>query len=321
MKTTFRTALAILLLVTFGFTAPAQAQCGPHTTTLLASGFGALFGNTVGPDGAIYAAAADEGKILRLDPQTGRVSVFASGLPIVPFGGVFDIAFLGNTAYALVTDVDPTVGGNDIDGIYRIDGPQRFTVIANIGKFATNHPPKTPFELPTGVQFAFRPYQGGFVVTDGHHNRVYKVSLNGHISELITFDDIVPTGLEVVGKTIYMCEAGPVPHLPENGKIVTFTAGSKTATEVASGARLMVDVESVGGRLYGLSQGRFPDGGFPGDPALPNTGSIVRAKSDGTFTKVVVDLNQPTSFEIIGNTAYLFTLNGEIWRIDNVACP
>jgi hypothetical protein len=29
-------------------------------------------------------------------------------------------------------------------------------------------------------------------------------------------------------------------------------------------------------------------------------------------------LNQPTSMEIIGNSAYVVTLGGEVWRIENV---
>jgi hypothetical protein len=35
---------------------------------------------------------------------------------------------------------------------------------------------------------------------------------------------------------------------------------------------------------------------------------------------VVVDkLNQPTSLEFIGDTAYVVTLGGEIWKIKHVA--
>ena len=64
---------------------------------------------------------------------------------------------------------------------------------------------------------------GDFVVTDGHHNRVLRVTRGGDISELKAFGNIVPTGLEVRGETIYMGEAGPIPHLPQNGKVVSFT--------------------------------------------------------------------------------------------------
>ena len=94
---------------------------------------------------------------------------------------------------------------------------------------------------------------------------------------LIQFDNIVPTGLATRGNTIYMAEAGPVPHLPEDGKVVSFKPKSPTVTEVASGAPLLVDVEFGRGRdLYALSQGEFPVGGPAGAPAKPNTGSLVK---------------------------------------------
>lgn len=326
INVTIKLALTAFLAVAAIFIAPAQAQnrpCGGATVTLLATGLGLTFGSTIGPDKALYLASL-EGTVLRVDPDTGKVSTFASGLPTaLPDGfGPIDIAFIGNTAYVLVTVVDPFVGGNSVDGIYRIDGPNSFTLIADIGQFAATHPPIPPFELPNGVQYALQVYRGGFLVTDGHHNRVYRVTLDGQVSELIAFDDIVPTGLAVSGNTIYVAEAGPVPHLPENGKIVAFRPKSPSPTEIASGAPLLVDVEfGRGRRLYALSQGDFPAGGFPGEPALPNTGSLVEANANGTFTVIFDHLNQPTSLDFIGNTAYVTTLNGEIWKIGNVACP
>jgi hypothetical protein len=53
---------------------------------------------------------------------------------------------------ALVTLVGPDVGGSDVVGIYRVDGPNNFTVIADIGEFALNSPPDTDFVVPTGLQ-------------------------------------------------------------------------------------------------------------------------------------------------------------------------
>ena len=85
---------------------------------------------------------------------------------------------------------------------------------------------------------------------------------------LIAFDNIVPTGLEVRGNTVYMAEAGPVPHLPENGKVVSFGPKSPTATEVASGAPLLVDVEFGRGASLRPLAGRVRPGwrrsGFSG---------------------------------------------------------
>jgi hypothetical protein len=119
----------------------------------------------------------------------------------------------------------------------------------------------------------------------------------------LLFGNIVPTGLEVRGRTIYMAEAGPVPHLPENGKVVAFRPGSTTPREVASGSPLLVDVEfGRRGRLYAVSQGIF-GGGPAGSPARPDTGALVKVNRDGHFTVVIDGLNQPTSLEFIRKTA------------------
>jgi hypothetical protein len=256
-----------------------------------------------------------------VNPETGVITTFATGLPrqVIPLGGAIDVAFIGRTAYVLVTLVGADVGGSDVVGIYRVDGPDHTTPIADIGEFAQRHPPATAFDVPTGLQFALEPYRGGFLVTDGHHNRVLHVSRHGTVSVFRAFDNIVPTGLALGGHRIYMAEAGPAPHVPETGKVVSFGPMSAEVRDVASGAPLLVDVEfGRGRRLYALSQGMFPDGGIPAEPALPNTGSLLQVNDDGTFRVVVEHLNQPTSLEIIGDTAYVVTLGGEIWRIDGL---
>jgi len=135
------------------------------------------------------------------------------------------------------------------------------------------------------------------------------------------FNDILSTGLAVRGNLVYMSEAGPVPHLPENGKVVSFGPNSPTVTNIASGAPLLVDVEFGRGQtLFALSQGDY-SGGPEGSPALPNTGSLVRVNADGTFSVIADELDRPTSFEIIENTAYIVTLTGEVWTVDNIADP
>jgi sugar lactone lactonase YvrE len=289
--------------------------------TRLVTGLAGGSGSTVGPDGALYVTEPGAGKVSRVDPGTGAVTTFASGLPpsLIGLGGAMDVAFIGQTAYVIVTLVGPDVGGSDTVGLYRIEGPTRSSVIADIGAFALAHPPATPFDVPTGVQYAMQPFRGGFLVTDGHHNRVLQVQHNGDISELIQFRNIVPTGLALSGNTIFMTEAGPVPHLPENGKVVTFGPRSRFASELASGAPLLVDVEfGPDGNLYALSQGIFPAGGPPGSPATPDTGSLVKVTRAGTLEVIQGGLDRPTSLEFIGNTAFVVTLDGEIWRIDDV---
>ena len=326
-RNSFVLGLVLCFVIIFGGgkANAAQIQAETRPATLLVSGMESGSGSTVGPDGALYVTEGATGSVLRVDPQTGNTTTFATGLPdqLFPIGGAMDIAFIDDTAYVLVTLVGPELGGTpgDVVGIYRMDDPNQFTVIADIGTWSLLHPPSTPYFAPTGVQYAIQSYRGGFLVTDGHHNRVLWVTLDGEVSELIAFGNTVPTGLEVWGNTVYMTEAGPVPHLPQDGKVISFEFNSPTAIQAASGAPLLVDVEfGLGRDLYALAQGDYSGAG-EGSPALPNTGSLVKVNSDGSFTVITTGLNQPTSLEFIGNTAYVITLTGEIWKIDDVVDP
>lgn len=287
------------------------------TAELFVSDLQGASGSTIGPDGALYVTEGAIGVISRIDLRTGIKTTFASGLPnaVAPIGGVIDVAFIGKTAYALVTLVGSDVGGSAEVGIYRVNGPNH-ELVANIGEFAINNPPHTDFEVLTGLQFAMEVYRGEFLVTDGHHNRLLRATLDGTVSEVIGFANIVPTGLEVLGRTVLMAQAGPVPHVPEDGKIIAFLPKFPFIEAIASGAPLLVDVEfGKQHTLYGLSQGDFPDGEPPATPALPNTGALVQVNSEGGFDVVVEGLNLPTSLEIVHDTAYVVNLVGEVWRI------
>jgi hypothetical protein len=59
-------------------------------------------------------------------------------------------------------------------------------------------------------------------------------------------------------------------------------------------------------------------GAAPGSPAQPNSGALVRANLDGTFTFLVDNINLPTSLNFIGNTAYIVTLTGDVLKVNDV---
>ena len=298
----------------------------PGDPQLLVTGLRELQGSTVGPDKELYVTAPLDGSIWRIDPKTGAYSLFATGLPKrIPDSfyigsGVIDVAFRGETAYALVTGVGPDLDGEDTVGIYRIDGPHSYTVIADIGAWSIDHPPVPDFFVPTGFQYAFEPYADGFIVTDGHHNRLLYVTLDGNINQVIAFGNVVPTGLAVRGNTIYFTEAGPIPHEPEDARLMSLSPEATTANEVASAAGLdvglFVDVEfGLNNSIFALAQGIW-DGPYEGAPAQPNTGALLALKPNNTFNVTADGLNQPTSMEFIGNKAYVVSLAGEVWEID-----
>ena len=313
-----RSAL-IPALAAFALALPQTAQAQ------LAGGLEGSMGITVGPDGALYVAESAAGRITRIDPTTGAKSTFAEGLPAtlpgVPIGGTVDVAFLGGTAYALVTMVDAFLGGSDVVGIYRIDASGNHEPIADIGSFNVANPSPTDWLIASGVQYAMEPWRGGLLVTDGHQNRVLRVTLNGEVSEFRSFGNIVPTGLEVRGNTVYMARMGANPHSPAKGQVLAFGPKSPSENLVAAGAPMLVDVERGRGQtMFALAQGTW-DGIGEGSPAEPDTGSLVRVNGDGSFSTVAEGLDRPTSMEIIGNTAYVVTLLGEVWAIDNIAGP
>lgn len=320
--------LSFVLIFASSTIATAKNPSAEPSITLLASGLEGASGSTIGPDGALYVTEGAAGRVSRVDPETGNVTTYAEGLPpaILPIGGANDLVFLDGTAYVLVTmvgdDLPVPVNNGDVVGIYRVDGPNSFTVIADIGTWSINNPSQSDVFIPSGVHYAIDTFRGGFLITDGHHNRVLYATLDGEVSEMIAFGNIVPTGLEVHGNTVYMAEAGPNPHKPVNGKVVAFGPTTPAAIEVASGAPLLVDVEyGLGQSLYALAQGDFPEGADDGSPAEENTGKLLEVNEDGSFTTIMEGLNRPTSMEFIGNTAYVVSLAGDVYKIENVSSP
>jgi hypothetical protein len=328
-----RAAFVMLAAVVVAAAIPAAASARPPEVRELAAfaapgcqgGCGS--GSTIGPDKALYVTDGPSGRVLRVHPRTGRVTTFASGLPAaipeVGLGGAMDIAFLGDTAYVLVTLVGPVFGQPDVvNGIYRIERDGSATAIADVGAWSISHPPATEIFIASGLQYAMQAHGRGFLVTDGHHNRVLRVSRDGDVRPMIAFGNVVPTGLATHGKRIYVGQAGPIPHLPETGKVVRFTSES-SPVEVASGGRLIVDVEF--GRhqeLYALSQGVWdlpPTPENEGKPASPNTGRLLRLEKNGRFASVVGRLDRPTSLELVGDTAFVVTLTGKVLRIDGAS--
>jgi hypothetical protein len=290
------------------------------SVTLIASGLRGTIGGAIGPDGALYVPESAIGQITRVDPESGATSVFASGLPVGltdAGGGVIDVAFVGHRAYALVSLVGTDVGGSATDGIYQLRHDGTWKVIADLGAFSAANPPRTVFDFANGLQFALEAYRGGFIVSDGNHNRLLRVDRHGTVSVLAAFENIVPTGLAVGDGKVYVAEAGPAPHDPSTGKVVSVALNHRASTRtVASGVGYLVDAELGKDGLYALSIG-LPTDETSMDAAVPNTGSIVRATRDGGFVTVASGLNLPTSMHFTRDGAILVvTLTGDVWRVE-----
>ena len=137
------------------------------------------------------------------------------------------------------------------------------------------------------------PYRGGFLVRDGHHNRVYLVTRDGDVSVFRAFDNIVPTGLALSGDRVYMAQAGPLPHLPQDGKVVSFTDASAEDLEAASGAPLLV------------AGPRWDDLGIPAEARwaeIPSDRIAVPPQADGILAAVLVEPQSKIGGEAIAQS-------------------
>lgn len=144
----------------------------------------------------------------------------------------------------------------------------------------------------------------------------------GAVTELIQLGNVVSTGLAIRLGTVWFAEVGAVINTPANGRVSSFglDAATPTANVVGSGQTMVIDVEfSVDGVLYAVTQGGSPGAVDPGSPGLPDSARLLRVNSDGTFTVLVDTLDLPTSLDIDGDTAYVTTLNGEVWKIKNLS--
>src|SRR3954451_13292366 len=86
------------------------AKLRPFST--FGSGLGS--GSTIGPDGALYVTDGNAGSVMRINRVTGQVTTYAAGLPtkVLGIGGAMDVAFIGRTAYVLVTMVSGEIVGS-----------------------------------------------------------------------------------------------------------------------------------------------------------------------------------------------------------------
>ena len=320
-----RAPLLLLATLLGALAAPASAQAvpppGADDPELLVTGLAGGSGSTVGPDGALYVPEPVSGEVSRIDPRTGATTVVASCLPpqvlVGDAGGAMDVAFLGSTMYALTSMVSEDVGGSAVTGIFRVEDEDTCEVVADIGAWSMENPPPPDIHVfvPTGVPYAMDAHHGGFLVTDAHFNRVLQVTLDGEVRTVLQLGNVVPTGLDLVGRAVYLALAGPVPHLPEDGQVLSFHVRSADPELVASGGRLLVDVEAGQHALYALAQGAFPEGAPEGAPALPDAGQLLVANRDGGFDVVAAGLDRPTSMEVVDGDGYVVTYDGEVWRI------
>ncbi|MDB6009447.1 MAG: ScyD/ScyE family protein [Gammaproteobacteria bacterium] len=333
------------VLILAGALAPAVAFAQtPSTFTVYASKLEAPRGLRFGPDGDLYVAEAGTGGInstasvcphdqvpVPVGPYTGgknaRISkissngtrtTVASGFPSTQDAmgdliGVADVAFIGNTLYALVAGGGCSHGNPDIStGVAQVNrSTGKWSLIADVGAFLKTHPARyesaDDFE-PDGTLYSLIAVDGVLYTVEPNHGQVFSVTRGGWIRQVIDISasegHIVPTSIAHWRESFYVGNLNLFPIDPQWARILTISPEERFDDDLApgfGGRHSHHIVNSKAGFTTVVAVDFGPDGllyalelsdaaGFP----TPGAGKVVRVKHSGEIEDVITGLTVPT---------------------------
>ncbi|HEX4167115.1 MAG TPA: ScyD/ScyE family protein [Bryobacteraceae bacterium] len=349
---------------------PAAAQ-QPNTFTVYASGLQAPRGLRFGPDGNLYVAEAGTGgpnktgsscqqvpapvgpyaggKTARISKITskGTRTTVASGFPSTvdamgDYIGVADVAFIGDTLYALVAGGGCSHGNPDSPtGVARVNrSTGQWTLIADIGDYLKSHPAKyesaDDFE-PDGTLYSMIAVDGVLYTIEPNHGQMFSVSRRGAINQIIDISasegHIVPTSVAEQHGTFYVGNLNLFPIDPQWARILTISTGGDyydlaPGFDINGGAYHILASKAGFTTVVAVDFG--PDGllyalelsAAAGNPT-PGAGKVVRVKRSGEIEDVITKLSVPTGMTF-GPDGRLYISNlgaappgaGQILRFD-----
>lgn len=324
------TACAAVLSVAFTPTAGAASPAGlaaAANVSVYATGFNNPRGLKFGPDGILYVAEGGPGganstvgqceQVPDAGPYTGsptggRISKVVNGTRVTItdqfpssqtqpglgslVSGVADIAFIGNTMYAITAGSGCSHGvPNTYNGVFRVSSTGHITPIANLSAFQQAHPVANPnpgdFE-PDGTWYSMIAVRGDLYAVEPNHGELDKITTSGHITRVADISasqgHIVPTAMDYHGN-FYIGNLNTFPITFGSSRIIKVNP-SGYVLRVASGLTTVLGVAfDRRARMYVLEN-------TAGQPfPTPGYGDIVRIDPSGKKTVVVDGLALPTA--------------------------
>jgi len=309
---------------------PNARQGGPvhATVSVFSTGFNNPRGLKFGPDGNLYVAEGGIGGtnssrglcdsvVFPVGPYTGsptggRISkvnaagvrtTVADNLPSSQANevvggdveGVADVAFIGNTMYALLAGGGCSHGVPTIpNGVVRVDPNGSWTMVANLSAWQQSHPVQHPepddFE-PDGTWYSMLELHGDLYALEPNHGELVKVTTAGNISRVIDISasqgHIVPTALSYHGN-FYVGNLNPFPIAGGASKLYKITPSGEIKI-VGTGFNTVLGlVFDDRDRMYVLEM----TAGAPGP--TPGLGRVLRVDPAGNVTVVATGLSFPT---------------------------
>jgi len=290
-----------------GFNNPRELKFGPDGMLYVAEGGTGGSDTTAGqctqvpaPVGP-YSGSSTGGRISRVDSNGTRTTVtdqFPSSQTAPTQGnlvsGVADIAFIGNTLYAITAGSGCSHGvlGTN-NGVFRVGSNGSVTMIANLSAFQKAHPVANPepddFE-PDGTWYSMVAVRGALYAVEPNHGELDRITTSGSISRVADISasqgHIVPTAIASHG-VFYVGNLNTFPITPGSSKILQITPDGSVRTAATGFTTVLGVAFDNRARMYVLEN--TATAGFPS----PGHGEIVRV-TGGKKEVIVSGLNLPT---------------------------
>lgn len=295
-------------VVATGLNNPRGLKFGPDGNLYVAEGGAAGDLSTVGECEQVIADVGPytggfTARISRIDRNGNRTTVI-DGLPSSATSpalgnltsGVADVAFIGNTLYALEAGAGCSHGlAGTTNGIYRVNSNNTWTLIADLSAFQKAHPVAHPEEddfEPDGTWYSMVAVRGSLYAVEPNHGEVDRITTSGRISRVIdvsaTQGHVVPTAIAYHGN-FYVGNLKTFPIVPGSSKVWKITPSGSIKTWATGLTTVLGLAFDHRGRMYVLENTTVA--GFP----TPNTGDVVRIDPDGSKQVIAAGLFLPTS--------------------------